>query len=153
VPSGVVHLRIEAVCLLCWGGIGAYLLAEGEISHPFLASFVGSYLFSMLFLSPDLDLSRSRAFRRWGILRWLWIPYTHLFRHRGLSHRLILGPLSRVLYLTAIVGLIVLLLSLLGLRISPAVPSWRILLAVGVGLYLPNLTHILADRIDSARRG
>jgi uncharacterized metal-binding protein len=151
VPSGAVHLRIEAVSLLCWGGIGVYLLANGTISYPSFAAFVGSYLFSMLFLSPDLDLSQSRAFRRWGIFRWLWIPYARLFRHRGLSHRLILGPLSRVLYLTAIAWAFWFLLSLLGLRISPAAPPWRVLLAIGFGLYLPNLTHILADRIASLR--
>jgi len=151
-PSGRVHLRIEAVCLVCWVGIGAYLLAKGAITYPPLAGFVGSYLFSMLFLSPDLDLPQSRAFRRWGIFRWLWTPYTRLFRHRGLSHRLFLGPLSRVLYLTTIVGLSGLALSLLDLRIVPAVPSWRILVAIGFGLYLPNLTHILADRVDSTWR-
>jgi len=152
VPSGAVHLRIEAFCLLCWGGVGGYLLARGAIAYPLLAWFVGSYLFSMLFLSPDLDLPQSRAFRRWGIFRWLWIPYTRLFRHRGLSHRPFLGPLSRVLYLTAIVGLFAFALTLIGIRIPPAVPSWRILVAIGLGLYLPNLTHILADRIDSALR-
>ncbi len=153
VPSGRVHLRIDAGCLVCWGGFGFYLLARGEVSYQELVGFIAGYVFSMLFLSPDLDLSRSRAFRRWGILRWLWIPYASLFRHRGLSHRLLLGPFSRVLYLTAIVGMIGFVLSLLGLRIAPSVPPWRILAAVGIGLYLPNLSHILADRISSALGG
>jgi len=152
VPSGTIHLRIEATCLLGWVGVGAYLLVRGAISYPPLAGFVASYLFSMFFLSPDLDLPQSRPFRRWGIFRWFWIPYARLFRHRGLSHRFFLGPLTRVLYLTAIVGLSGLLLSLAGLRIAPSVPSWRILIAVGFGFYLPNLTHILADRGGSAWR-
>ena len=139
--------------MLGWVGIGGYLLVQGAISIPVLWGFLVSYLFSMFLLSPDLDLARSRAFRRWGILRFLWLPYARIFRHRGMSHRLILGPASRVVYLTAIAGAIGLVLSLLGVRLAPEIPSWRILLAIGIGLYLPNLTHILTDRIDSLRRG
>ena len=29
---------------------------------------------------------------------------------------------------------------------------WRLLVAIGLGLYLPNLAHILVDRVDSAWR-
>lgn len=48
------------------------------------------------FLSPDLDL-HSRIYRRWGILRWIWIPYQKLIPHRSwLSHS---GPISATLRL------------------------------------------------------
>lgn len=51
------------------------------------------------FLSPDLDL-HSRIYRRWGILRWIWIPYQKVIHHRSwVSHS---GPISatlRILYL------------------------------------------------------
>ena len=46
------------------------------------------------FLSPDLDLN-SRIYRRWGLLRWIWIPYQRVIHHRSwLSHS---GPISATL--------------------------------------------------------
>ncbi len=52
-------------------------------------------------LSPDLDLN-SRIYHRWGLLRWIWIPYQKIIHHRSwLSHS---GPISatiRLAYLLA----------------------------------------------------
>lgn len=125
----------------------------GFVSVSTVAAFAGAYVFSMIFLSPDLDLSRSRAARRWGILRWLWLPYAGMFRHRRISHHLLLGPLTRVLYLVAVVLAIVSLAALATKRaIQVGRPSLSLLCAVFAGLYLPNVTHIVADRAYSAWR-
>ncbi len=56
---------------------------------------------STYYLSPDLDI-HSRIFNRWGLLRWIWIPYQKVMHHRSwLSHS---GPISatlRLMYLFA----------------------------------------------------
>gem|GEM_PF-1590370 len=82
-PSGRAHLKIEAGLLFGWTALAGYLLSRSAITPEAVVSFTVAYALSMLFLSPDLDLARSRATRRWGIARWLWVPYALVFRHRG----------------------------------------------------------------------
>jgi uncharacterized metal-binding protein len=61
-----------------------------------------SYYLAGIYLSPDLDLV-SRPFKRWGLLRWLWLPYQRLIpRHRHwLSHGPAIGSAVRLIYLAA----------------------------------------------------
>lgn len=136
-----MHLALELAFLPFLLLVG-YLLDLGKALFPLALG----YLLGSLFLSPDLDLAQSRAARRWGILRFIWRPYALLFPHRGLSHHPVFGPLSRFLYL----GLV---LSPLGLALGfpwPEFPlSW--LLPLLVGLWLPQLLHILADRLRVVR--
>lgn len=110
-----------------WGDI----LAAGKthdkitvIMTPFIASFflfinmifledLGSslaftilglsvYMFGGYMFSGDLDI-KSREFRRWGYLKFIWIPYQKLFEHRSVfTHGFILGPIIRILYVSII---------------------------------------------------
>ncbi|MCX7844855.1 MAG: metal-binding protein, partial [Candidatus Bipolaricaulota bacterium] len=136
-PSHRVHLALELVVLPpCLGA--AYGLGLREELLPLTLG----YLAGSLFLSPDLDLYHSRPARRWRPLRVLWWPYTRVFRHRGLSHHPLLGPLSRLLYL----GLWALgawaLAGLPQLRLPPA----ALALPFCAGLLLPQVLHVLLDR-------
>ncbi|MBD1804067.1 metal-binding protein [Microcoleus sp. FACHB-SPT15] len=55
-----------------------------------------------LYLSPDLDLV-SKPYKRWGWLRWIWIPYQKYIPHRSpLSHAPLLGSTIRLLYFSAL---------------------------------------------------
>ena len=155
-PSGRAHLKIEAGLLFGWTALAGYLLSKNAITPEVVVSFTLAYALSMLFLSPDLDLARSCATRRWGIARWIWIPYALVFRHRGLSHHPLLGPLTRIAYLGLVLAILVAgLVVAVGRPLRMTVPSAVVLLGALVGLYVPNLTHILADCVDSAwrRRG
>ncbi|MGB9860807.1 MAG: DUF2227 family putative metal-binding protein, partial [Candidatus Bipolaricaulaceae bacterium] len=78
-----------------------------------------------------------------------WRPYSFLFRHRGLSHHPVLGPLSRFLYLGIWLALLGLLLWGLGFSLPRFPLSW--LLPALVGLWLPQLFHILLDRLRVVR--
>jgi len=149
-PSGRTHLRIEAALLFGWTGLAGYLLAIRVLPPMVVVAFIPAYAFSMLFLSPDLDLARSRASRRWGIGRWLWIPYALCFRHRQLSHHPMLGPATRILYLAAVVGTVGLAVVLvLGRPFRLVLPPAEALAGVIAGLYVPNLTHVVVDRVAS----
>jgi uncharacterized metal-binding protein len=149
-PSGKTHLRIEAVLLAVWAG-GAVLLARrGWIEAGEIGTFVGAYLFSMLLLSPDLDLAKSDSYRRWGPLRWLWAPYAAAFQHRRISHHPLFGPITRIGYV-GVIASVALLVYILATRsvIPPVAVRAEFVLAVLIGLYLPNLTHIAADGLQS----
>lgn len=152
-PSGKTHLRIELLgWVLC--ALGASILwTRQAISGAVAGAFLLSYLFSAFFLSPDLDLSYSRAARRWGVARLLWRPYAWIFPHRSVSHHLIFGPITRLLYLS---GLVALGLAALHLA-TGATPQIRIpprasLAAAALGVYLPNQLHTLADRVTTRAR-
>ena len=152
-PSGKTHLKIEMAALLACLAAVAFLQYERMIDWRAGGTFLFAYLFSSVFLSPDLDLSQSRASQRWGIGRILWLPYAVLCQHRRLSHHLLFGPLTRILYLGAVVLAVFWGISfLVGHSVSFSVPSWQILVAIFLGLYLPNQIHILVDRGWSFRR-
>lgn len=152
-PSGKVHLRVELFLLGAWGALATYLVQKGRISWPVAAAFGGSYLASMLLLSPDLDLTTSRPFKRWGPLRVLWWPYAAAFRHRRLSHHWFFGPLTRVGYVLAWFIAVVLAVAWIARRdLGLRPPSGAMLAAISLGLYVPNATHIAADAIWSLRK-
>ena len=153
-PSGRVHQRLEAGLLLfAWTPLVAWFLINRWVIATDAMGFGFAYGFSMAFLSPDLDLRGSASYRRWGVLRWLWIPYASVFRHRRLSHHLLLGPLTRVLYLgvLAVAGAVA-VRWIRGTPLPPLPISVRMAVAIAVGLYLPNVIHVCADRLDAARR-
>jgi uncharacterized metal-binding protein len=152
-PSGKTHLKIEALILVLWAGGSIVLVMQNLITSSQALLFLGSYVFSMFLMSPDLDLSKSDAFRRWGICRWIWLPYAWIFRHRQMSHHPFLGPLSRIAYIAILVvaGMFVYLAATgnPGPRLKLSV---AVILPVLLGLYTPNLEHVFADRVSTARR-
>lgn len=152
-PSGKVHLRIEMIVFVASVAFSVYLMQARLVHVVYVGVFLGSYLFSSLFLSPDLDLKRSDPFRRWGIARVLWVPYARLFRHRALSHHIIFGPLTRIAYLGGIVSLVLIaIMHLTGWQVRFSVPQWQVIVALLCGLYLPNQIHTLADAVWSTLR-
>lgn len=152
-PSGHTHLWIESVLLLGWAGAAVFCRLVGACSCRQVVLFVAAYVFSMLLLSPDLDLSKSHAVQRWGRLRWLWKPYALAFRHRRLSHHLLWGPLTRILYLalwgTAAILLLDRISGLGNLSLRASVGD---LIGLGLGLFLPNAEHVVLDRLSSCWR-
>ena len=106
-PSGRTHDRITLWSLPIITGLTLAIARSGNLA--LIVS--GGFLFSGLMFSPDLDLN-SRPFKRWGWLRWIWIPYQKVMRHRSvLSHGLLIGTIVRMLYLAAwtiVLGIIIL---------------------------------------------
>lgn len=94
-PSGTTHDRITLWTLPWVASISYGLTRNGELT----LLLAGGFLFSGLMFGPDLDIY-SVQYKRWGILRFIWIPYRRLMGHRSLfSHGLIVGTCLRVLYL------------------------------------------------------
>jgi uncharacterized metal-binding protein len=130
------------------------------------AILTGSYLLSGLLFSPDLD-TQSTPYRRWGLLRWLWLPYRHLVPHRSwISHSFFFGPLIRIAYFTVALSLVALLVLALVNLFSPIDPTgtllqvatttsrwlqdhpWAIAYTL-LGFVLGGASHTLADVVWS----
>jgi len=147
-PQGRTHLAFELATLPGWVALGA-ALRTGRVPLVF---FTGAYVLASLFLSPDLDLAKSDASRRWRRARFLWWPYALLVRHRGISHSPLFGPLTRVVYLAALgAALWAILHIMVGVPFPQSVP-WESALPVLAGLYLPHLLHVVLDRTVSLGR-
>lgn len=140
------------VLAVCAAG-SAVLVEAAKVSATTAAAFLGGFAFSMIFLTPDLDLVRSRPTRRWGRLSFLWWPYARLFRHRGVSHHLFWGPLTRIAYLLLIgLGAAAALGAALHRPLQLGVPNsnvWALL----AGVFLPNVIHTLVDGVRARRHG
>jgi len=160
-PSGQTHDRITLWSLPVVTALTLALTRNSDLT----LIVAGGFLFSGLMLSPDLDL-RSRPFKRWGWLRWIWIPYQRMMRHRSVfSHGILIGTTLRVLYLISwvifLTLLIVALFQWLGeetfawqefaQRVVRSLLSYRVeLMALFSGLELGASSHYLADWGSSA---
>ena len=116
-------------------------------------------------LSPDLDLSSSGSSNRWGIFRFLWYPYNKLFSHRGISHSIIFGTLTRIIYLFLIYSFFLFIYFYINNIIK--IKSIDIFIVyffdminvvklykkesilIFIGLNVPGILHVLADDIYS----
>lgn len=159
-PSGQTHDRITLWSLPVVTGLSLALTRSSDLT--LIVS--GGFLFSGLMFSPDLDLY-SRVFKRWGWLRWIWLPYQKVIRHRSIfSHGLIIGTTLRVLYLMSWVmvlgGVGVLILELfhdlswnweeLSQQVMRSLSNYRFhWLSLFIGLELGAISHVFSDWTSS----
>ena len=155
-PSGSTHDRITLWSLPVVASC-TYALTRSS-DRTLIVS--GAFLFSGLMFGPDLDIY-SVQYKRWGYLRWLWLPYQKTVKHRSLlSHGLIIGTTLRLLYLGAWISL----LGIFGLGIAQLVGyswNWQFLrefaerstysaIALFAGLEIGAISHIVSDRLSTA---
>ena len=163
-PSGKTHDRITLWTLPWIVGGTLILTKDGELTLIVVAAF----LFSGLMFGPDLDIY-SIQFKRWGILRYLWLPYQKLFRHRsGFSHGLIIGTVIRLFYLWGILFIVAILLVAIAQLIFGFDWNWQIFtvnnfnlirhkypqeaIALFCGLELGAMSHSLSDWLGSMHK-
>lgn len=164
-PSGIVHDRIT-IKLLPWVGGITYCLTNRSAELTLILAC--GYLFSGMMFGPDLDI-HSLQYKRWGIIRGIWLPYRRCLRHRSLfSHGLIIGTCVRLLYLFSIISVI----STLGVAIAQLCLgfawNWQDFVrnqlhlliskyphetaAFLIGLEIGAMSHSISDWINSYRR-
>jgi uncharacterized metal-binding protein len=161
-PSGKTHDTITFML-----AVPTFAAAWGVTGSLGLATIVtGAMLFGGLMFGPDLDI-QSRQYTRWGVFRFVWLPYRMLFRHRSRwSHGILFGTLIRVIYFALVIALVtaaaVYLRAMLvsGSAPSPAeiISAWQAIetgitqsvgkhaaLAVFTGLWWGAASHTLTD--------
>jgi len=163
-PSGVVHDRIT-IWLLPWVvGITYCLTRSAEI----VLIVAGGYLFSGMMFGPDLDI-HSLQYKRWGIIRKIWLPYRQFFHHRSLfSHGFIIGTCVRLAYLLFIIAAV----GILGVAIAQLLfgfawnwqdfvraklhlLTWKYpqeTTALFIGLEIGAMSHSVSDWVNSHRK-
>lgn len=160
-PSGRTHDRITLWSLPWVGGLTLLLTHSGELT----LIVAGAFLFSGLMFGPDLDIY-SIQYKRWGKLRWIWLPYRMLLRHRSIfSHGLIIGTTLRILYLFSLLVLLSVLAIALAQLVRGFAWNWQQFaqnsldlvsrkyleeaIALFFGLELGAMSHSLSDWIGS----
>lgn len=148
-PSGRTHDRITLWSLPVATAGALAATRSGELA----LWFSGGFLLGGLMLGPDLDV-KSRQFKRWGPLRWLWLPYQRGMRHRSFwSHGPLVGTAGRLLYLAgalALAGLLALaaIAVLYGTvpEVNRAIGDWRAFEARAFGAVGRGAIWLLRDR-------
>ena len=136
--------------------VAGYFLFRSFLPALVLVIFT---VFSAFMLSPDLDTS-SNSYYRWGMLRFIWLPYRKLIPHRSrISHGFILGPSVRILYLMLISVLLVVFVScfmegislknILNTIYSFIVRHYVYFVAAILGIFWANIQHSFSDMVVS----
>ncbi len=143
-PSYDTHRRFNYTVLLI---IAAVLYFKKLlIFEPMQFLVLGAGFFvGTEFITPDLDIE-SKAIKRWGIFRVIWIPYKILFKHGKSSHNIVYGAVVRLLY----IGLIILGVYYLLFRAIPFntifLPIDYVLIFI-TGIIIANALHVILDMI------
>lgn len=158
--SGKVHDKITLYLIIpffgfCW----AFLNNFFESCFCTL-----SFTFAGLMFGPDLD-TKSVQYKRWGLLRFIWIPYQKLGGHRSFltqSHDSLFGPILRFLYLSFIFAFWAFIMAYLAqfdlflflkkLAQKFSIDYLRLILLFLAGTYIGSLSHQITDWAYSAKK-
>jgi len=108
-----------------------------------LAISLGFYI-GTEFVTPDLDID-SAAYKRWGRLKILMLPYKWLFKHRQSSHNIFYGAIVRILYISVIIlGFYYLIFKSLPQEFTF---SYVYVIIFLIGIIIANALHVILDKI------
>lgn len=160
-PSGKTHEKVNFIFLFI---IIFFLLISG--SYYFIGIFGAlislftafGFYFGTYYFSPDLD-TKSRPFYKWRLLRFIWIPYQKIFKHRSFwTHGILIGDVVRFLYFSIFIYIFY-SVSITFLKIDPNVAETNIIvfiktykfyfLSFFIGNVLASFAHIIADKTVS----
>lgn len=154
-PVGKTHDRITLYLAPLVTGVTFGITRSERLTLLMAIAFI----FSGLMFGPDLDI-HSCQYKRWGCLRWLWLPYRALVRHRSpLSHGFLIGTILRLIYMAfwgLLLGLAITFVGSLLQRENVLLQNWQIwqawgrghrweLVTVFLGLELGAMSHSLSD--------
>jgi uncharacterized metal-binding protein len=139
-PNCKTHDIITAVMTPVVAGVTYYVTKDIKITGIILVL----YLFASLMFNGDLDIE-SRPYNRWLFLKFIWIPYQHMFHHRSVfTHGLVIGTIVRILYLATIPLVILCFKHDLGIIKTISI---HLALLVFIGLESGAAVHTIADKI------
>lgn len=103
-PAGKVHNQFNVffliVCLI-------FYFIVYKLRHlDYVVCYSVFFMIGTFFLSPDLDLENTKPQNKWRKYKILVIPYADIFKHRGLSHKILIGTLTRVFYFVVLFSIL-----------------------------------------------
>lgn len=137
-----VFLALPALVLVIY-----YLL---DPHYALLITFVSAFVYSTLFMNPDLDLAyKIKLVSLRGFLSLPFRSYSLVFKHRGISHSLIFGSLTRIFWLA---GMAVIIFYLIyktlpsGRSFSQFYEQYKFFIwYAAAGICLADWSHLLLD--------
>jgi uncharacterized metal-binding protein len=96
------------------------------------------------FVTPDLD-TNSTAYKRWGNLKILMLPYKWTFKHRQSSHNILYGAIVRILYISIIILVFYYLIFKSFSTDLDISPVYVIIFLFGI--IIANALHVILDNI------
>ncbi|PCI95996.1 hypothetical protein COB11_00520 [Candidatus Aerophobetes bacterium] len=144
------HNSFNILFLLPLAAVGVYLYMKP--SNMQLIVFVSVFLYATFFMSPDMDIANKI---KWFSLRGLFsIPfksYALLFKHRGISHNILFGTLTRILWLFGFCAIILFFCDVFFLASAKAKVFYKMykieLFYAFLAVFLADIGHIFLDRI------
>ncbi len=95
------HVKFNLLLALPISIAGIYYLYSP--SNAFLLTFASAFSYSTCFMNPDLDLIHQiKLFSLRGLLTLPFRFYSKIFKHRGISHSMLFGTATRILWLCGI---------------------------------------------------
>lgn len=141
-PCGKTHDNITIILVPIIFGV-TYYFTNNLIDSSILLLF---YLFSSFMFNGDLDVV-SKPYNRWWILKFIWIPYQMMFKHRSVfTHGIIIGTIIRLIYLTPILFIITHFNQTNIYQIISLFETKDILITL-IGLELGSVIHTTSDKI------
>jgi len=140
-PGYNSHRRFNYITII----IIAIIIYHWNLLVPnwkYLVIFLAGYCAGTELITPDLDIE-SIPLKKWGKLKFLWLPYKWLFKHGQSSHNIIYGAMVRVMYISVIIfGIYYLLFKSLP---SESMISYMFFIVFIVGIIIANAMHIILD--------
>lgn len=148
------HVAFNLLVALPIATTGCYYIYSPH--HLYLITFVSAFFYGTCFMNPDLDLIHQiKLFSLRGALTLPFRFYSKIFKHRGLSHSVLFGTITRIGWLSG-VGL------LLFYMIYQTFPtekkffyylnSYKLYLIYGLaGLVLADWCHLFLDYKKKSR--
>jgi len=123
--------------------------------HPSLtegATFAVAFVYTTLFMSPDMDIAhRIKWYSLRGLLSLPFRSYSQLFKHRGLSHSLLFGSLTRIVWLASFLFALLYICKLAYIPFDDLLlycaTYKKIALYTLAGIFLADASHILTDKL------
>ena len=121
------------------------------------AIFSASYLYATFVMTPDVDVANKiKLLSLRGIVSMPFILYAKIFRHRGLSHRIIIGSITRVLWLILCVFIIFLIFKIGHIFTSSftkyILEHKQFIISAIAGIIIADFFHLSLDTICKSKK-
>ncbi|MEX0962296.1 MAG: DUF2227 family putative metal-binding protein [Simkaniaceae bacterium] len=109
--------------------------------------FSGAFIYGTLFMSPDVDVANQiKLFSFRGLMTLPFRPYSFFFKHRGLSHKPILGTLTRLIWLLIILAFCFWIFDRSSFISIDELKNYKTpILYASLGFILSDLCHLILD--------
>ena len=157
-PDGKTHIKINKVVFV----LIAVLVYLMNYIVP-MKWFLFGFIFGMYYLTPDLDTDGTDPDKNWGMFQFMWNGYSKIFVHRGISHSVFFGTLTRLVTLSIIIliGYVGFMLFIKGTNnlYTDLISLYYFVInnacqigLFSLGIFSADMSHIIADKIYSAKK-